>query len=473
MPATVAATDHRIGFRDLASEIEAEELEVSGSLPDWLAGSLIRMGPAKFEVGGRAYRHWFDGLAMMHRFAFEGGRVSYTNRFLESRVFLAARDEGRIAYSEFATDPCRTLFKRAASVFSGPSFGDNANVNVMRQGDDFVAMTETPLPVRFDPATLRTLGVGEPAPGQLTVAHPHSAPVTGELVSYAAHLGPRSSYRLYARAPGGPMRIISELPVSRPSYMHSFAITERYAVLVEFPLVAVPASIPLSGRPFIENYRWRPERGTRFQVIDLETGKLRGTYEGEPFFAFHHINAFERDGELLIDLCSYEDDEIIRGLYMDRLRSERPRLPLSEIRRCRLPLDGSAVEYEPLAEGAMELPRIDYARCNGREYRQAYGCGQSEGSEFLDQIIRIDTHDHTRNGWQEPGCFPGEPVFVRDPAGEGEDGAVLLSVTLDAARERSFLLVLDAASLQELARAEVPHAIPFGFHGQFDRGQSV
>jgi plastocyanin len=80
--------------------------------------------------------------------------------------------------------------------------------------------------------------------------------------------------------------------------MHSFAITERYAVLVEFPFVAVPIAIPLSGRPFIENYHWRPRRGTRFRVIELETGKLRGTYEGEPFFAFHHVNAFERDDKL-------------------------------------------------------------------------------------------------------------------------------------------------------------------------------
>jgi carotenoid cleavage dioxygenase-like enzyme len=29
------------------------------------------------------------------------------------------------------------------------------------------------------------------------------------------------------------------------------------------------------------------------------------------------------------------------------------------------------------------------------------------------------------------------------------------------------LLVLDAASFTERARATVPHAIPFGFHGQF------
>jgi carotenoid cleavage dioxygenase-like enzyme len=62
-------------------------------------------------------------------------------------------------------------------------------------------------------------------------------------------------------------------------------------------------------------------------------------------------------------------------------------------------------------------------------------------------------------------------VFVAAPGGEDEDAGVLLSVVLDADAERSFLLVLDAADLSELARASVPHHIPFSFHGQFARGE--
>ena len=51
------------------------------------------------------------------------------------------------------------------------------------------------------------------------------------------------------------------------------------------------------------------------------------------------------------------------------------------------------------------------------------------------------------------------------PGGSAEDDGVLLSIVLDTAEERSFLLVLDAATLEERARAAVPHHIPFGFHG--------
>ena len=49
------------------------------------------------------------------------------------------------------------------------------------------------------------------------------------------------------------------------------------------------------------------------------------------------------------------------------------------------------------------------------------------------------------------------------PRSEG----VILSVVLDAKQQKSFLLVLDGRSFQELACEQVPQHIPFGFHGQF------
>lgn len=52
-------------------------------------------------------------------------------------------------------------------------------------------------------------------------------------------------------------------------------------------------------------------------------------------------------------------------------------------------------------------------------------------------------------------------------AGKDEDEGVILSVVLDSGKGKSFLLVLDAASFTEVARVELPHHIPFGFHGTF------
>ncbi len=67
--------------------IVVDELLVEGKIPQWLVGSLIRNTPAQYEIGENSYRHWFDGLAMLHAFTFENGRVSYRNRFLQSKAY--------------------------------------------------------------------------------------------------------------------------------------------------------------------------------------------------------------------------------------------------------------------------------------------------------------------------------------------------------------------------------------------------
>jgi carotenoid cleavage dioxygenase-like enzyme len=462
--ATITAADHRLGFSTLDSEVQVDSLPVEGALPTWLAGSLVRTGPARFEVGGQRLNHWFDGLAMLHRFSFGDGAVSYANRFLHSRAFTESQRTGRLAFSEFATDPCRSLFKRVTSAFS-PALSDNGAVNVSRVGDEFIAMTETPLPVVFDPRTLEAAGVAYRPPGQLTTAHPHHDAERGELVNFAVRLGRRSHYRFFSQRSRTDQRVIASIPVREPGYVHSFGMSERHLVLAEFPFVVNPLRLALSGRPYIENYRWEPERGTRLLVVDRETGELQGTYETDACFGFHHVNAYEDGGELVVDVCAFEDPSIIDALYLDRLRGEHPALPMPVLRRFRLGLDSGTVANEPLSDVALELPRIDYARHNGRPYRYVYGVGQSR--EWLDQIVKIDVDDRTTATWEEPGSYPGEPIFVRDPEAVDEDGGVLLSVTLDPERSSSFLLVLDARDLTELARARVPHHIPFSFHGQY------
>ncbi|HEX4482528.1 MAG TPA: carotenoid oxygenase family protein [Solirubrobacteraceae bacterium] len=463
-------TQPTLGFTTLERETVLDELALSGQLPAWLTGSLLRTGPAKFEVGDQRMRHWFDGLAMLHRFTIDDGKVSYGNRYLHSRNYRTAKEQGHMVYGEFATDPCRSLFKRVQTLFApGKVLPDNANINVTRLGERFISMTETPMPVQFDPHTLHTAGV-QPysVPGQLTTAHPHADRVSGDMLNYAAKLGRVSSYRFFAVDPNASKpRVIGSLPVKEPAYMHSFGLTERWLVLAEFPLVVNPLALALSGRPYIENYKWKPERGTRFTLVDRATGEASGGFQTDACFAFHHVNAYEDGGEVVVDLCAFADSTVIEDLYLERLREGKP-VQSPELSRFRLKLADRSVRREPLSDTEIELPRINYGRHNERPYRYVWGNGDGP-SGWLERIVKIDTHDGAALSWAESGCYAGEPVFVARPDANAEDDGVLLSVVLDAAAESSFLLVLDAADLSELARARVPHHIPFGFHGQFAR----
>jgi beta,beta-carotene 9',10'-dioxygenase len=459
-----------VGFRSLESETPKPlALRVEGKLPAWLEGTLIRTGPSKFEVGDRTYNHWFDGLAMLHRFAFATGALTYASRFLDSDAFQAARRTGKISYAEFATDPCRTLFGRVAAWFD-PRFTDNCCVNVMDYGGKAVAFTETTLPMRFDPDTLATLGVfayDKALAGQVSTAHAHYDAARGRHYNYIVSFGLHSVYRLIAVGNDGTQQLVAEIPVDRPSYMHSFAMTERHLVLVEFPIVVSALELKFSGKPFIRNYRWLPERGLRFHVVEKDSGKIVTTTHANPCFAFHHVNAFENGNSLAIDLIAYEDSSIIDQLYLARLRAGTPVTATGTLTRFHVPLNGDAVKREILAPASIELPRINYEACAGKPYRYVWGAGIETEGDFLDSIVKIDLDARTLSRWYERGLYPGEPVFVPAPGAKTEDEGVLLSIVLDVDKDRSSLLVLDAANLQELARAEAPHPIPFHFHGNY------
>ena len=197
--------------------------------------------------------------------------------------------------------------------------------------------------------------------------------------------------------------VLASIPVRQPAYMHSFGMTERWFVLVEFPLVVNPAQLALSGKPFIENYRWKPERGTRIILVDRETGELGPRYTTEPFFAFHHANAYDDGEDVVVDLCAYPDSRIIQDLYLDRIHEglredgqygSRPHLT-------RLRLRGNGVHLEQVGQATIDLPRIN-ARCTATRHRYVWGAGV--GSGWVDHLVKIDTADGSHQVWHErPG----------------------------------------------------------------------
>src|SRR3954452_14849927 len=174
---------------------------------------------------------------MLNAFGFGDGRVTYASRFLDTDYLQHAR-KGEFSFG-FGADPCRSLFKRVMSMNDVFKF-DNANVNLQELGQRYVAMTETPLPVEFDPKTLETLGkpawTGKSAGGQVTTAHPHYDYEREEIVNYTVNMGPKTTYRLFAAGEvGSERRLIGSMPVKRPAYMHSLRMRERDQHLAAHP----------------------------------------------------------------------------------------------------------------------------------------------------------------------------------------------------------------------------------------------
>ena len=274
------------GFETLNQEVVIEDLPVQGSLPIWLNGALLRNGPAMFEIGGQSFRHWFDGMAMLHRFGFADGHVSYANKFLQSTAYKGNLASGKISYSEFATDPCRSIFKRVQSVFSPPPAGHNTNVNLTKLAGQFLAMTETPLPVAFDAETLETVGVvdfQDDIGFGATTAHPHYDPARQVGVNQMVQYGRKSSYNILFIDQQLKRRIVGSIPTTEPGYLHSFGMTKNYVILAEFPLLVNPLKLLMSGKPFIENFAWKPEQGASFLWCGRMTAAWNALCTATPF----------------------------------------------------------------------------------------------------------------------------------------------------------------------------------------------
>ena len=468
------------GLESMRREFDRVDCAVEGTIPAWLSGTLFRNGPGQFEVDGRSLNHWFDGLAMLRRFRIADGEVTVSNRFLRSREYEHVMETGELRCDQFGTNAPSSLLDRLTG-FLTPTLTDNASISVDRIAQQTVAITETPNAVAFDPETLATEGCVEYNDGLSitgSLGHPHYDFAREMVVNVGVRFGRTSEYVLFERPTDSRIRReIGSFDVDRPAYIHSFGLTEQYAVLIESPLRLRPTAL-LRNRPFIENYSWDGD-ASRFLLLDRRSGEVVSTRRVDPCFVFHHVNAFEHPSEnrVIVDVIAFEDNEVIQSLYLDRLRGGEESVPGGELRRYRLPVEEGAIAERTLLAGPIEFPMINYRRVTTCPYRYLYAMGHTNPPAIglLNCLVKYDLETDRRQLWSEPGVYPSEPVFVpREfapfPGAEtvtAEDDGVVLSVLLDTRVDRSALLVLDAASFSEVARARLPETVPFGFHGQW------
>ncbi|XP_070533122.1 beta,beta-carotene 15,15'-dioxygenase-like [Ptychodera flava] len=507
-------------FRSLRAFVRSAKQEtpepiatsISGEVPKWIDGSLYRNGPGLFEVGNEKYNHVVDGLSLLHRFNIKNGQVTYQNRFLRSDHYIKNMKANRIVVSEFGTvghpDPCQNLFQRVLSRFKMRKGSENCNVNVMSIKDEMYAMTESPYIWRIDPKTLESvekLDITEFLAVSMATAHPHYTN-DGTHYNMGSSYGKVAKYNIIKIDPadaGQPLlqksSILCSIPGRGrdPSYYHSFGRTDNYFVFVEQPLYINVMKIlkaTLFRTSFTDIIEYKPGNKVRFHVVNSRTGEVHSTeYTADAFVCFHHINAYEDDGHIVVDLCTYKDEEgIYKASVEEMTKAEYVPTQGSKIMRFVLPLtvdkkagihnlvklpntecsarledDGSVFCVpERISDAVMELPQINYASHNGKPYQYSYGIN-GDASE----IKKKDFKNKSYKAWGMDDYIVSEPVFVAAPsAGSEDDGVVLTALVSDDPSKKPHLLaILDARDLKEIGRAEINVDMTSSFHGMFIR----
>lgn len=114
-----------------------------------------------------------------------------------------------------------------------------------------------------------------------------------------------------------------------------------------------------------------------------------------------------------------------------------------------------ATESTTLSAAAGDFPTIS-PRFAQKAYRFVYMAGA---------LRKIDVTTGGMRTFAVPGYMLGEPLFVPNPDGSAEDDGCVIVVALNTVAPKSVVLVLDAKEFVEVSRAELPVAMPTGFHG--------
>uniref|UniRef100_A0A4W4EMB4 Retinoid isomerohydrolase RPE65 n=1 Tax=Electrophorus electricus TaxID=8005 RepID=A0A4W4EMB4_ELEEL len=507
---------------------EPTPAQVTGEIPAWLHGSLLRLGPGLFEIGDEPFLHLFDGQALMHKFDLKAGHVTYYRKFIRTDAYVRALTEKRIVITEFGTaaypDPCKNIFSRFFTYFQGIEVTDNCLVNVIPIGEDFYACTETNFITKVNPDTLETIkkvDLCNYVSINGATAHPHIEQdgtvynignCFGKNLSLAYNIVKIPPSQKDKSDPIEKSKVVVQFPSSerfKPSYVHSFGMTEKYFVFVETPikinLLKFLSCWSITGTNYMDCFESNDKMGTWFHLAAKHPGEYIGhKFRASAFNLFHHINCYEDQGFIVVDLCTWKGYEFVYNyLYLANLKQNweevkktAMRAPQPEVRRYVLPLDiyreepgknmislpyttatavmGSegTVWLEPevlfsAPRQAFEFPQINYRKHSGKDYTFAYGLGLNH---FIpDRICKLNVKSKETWAWQEPDSYPSEPLFVQTPDAQGEDDGVLLSIVVNpgSTQHPAYLLILSATDLTEVARASVDVIIPVTFHGMF------
>ena len=97
-------------------------------------------------------------------------------------------------------------------------------------------------------------------------------------------------------------------------------MTENYFILMPNPLIIenIPAFFTrnLCRKSLLELLSFQPENGNEIHVVERKTGRVLRMCKASGCLIFHHANAYEKDGEIIMDLTRHPDDSNVRMFYL-------------------------------------------------------------------------------------------------------------------------------------------------------------
>ena len=84
------------------------------------------------------------------------------------------------------------------------------------------------------------------------------------------------------------------------------------------------------------------------------------------------------------------------------------------------------------------------------------------------RLVKVNVNTKSSTYWVPPDeVVPSIPIFIANPSGISEDDGLILTNCTGINGVKSFFVVLDAKTMEEVCRATMPVDAVFGIHANF------
>jgi carotenoid cleavage dioxygenase-like enzyme len=453
-------------------EVDLNDCESTGEIPKALDGAFYRLHldwlypPAYADETPLAA----DGYISMFRL--KGGRASYKGRYVRTRRYLKQMEAGRQLYGYY-----RNPYTDDPSVqdIENPATRTTANTTPVVLGGKLYATKEDGLPYEIDPNTLETRAQTDfdgAWKSQTFTAHPKVDPLTGETFAYGYEATGLCSRDVFVCCLDRSGKITRQWRFEAPhaSVLHDMWLTQDHLI--------IPGGGTVTDLEWLKagkiHWGWDSSKPSYHAVIPRN-----GSSEDVRFFfgpersIVHTANARTEGGRIVLE------GPVANGNTWPWFHdvTGKPYTPVpNTFRRITLDLESGrqdSITEEPL----LDTPMSSFTRIDERfltlPYRYVY-------VQFAD-----DRHDRSMLGRTDGNCigrfdlrtrtvksfFPGpgravhEPVFIPASAASEEGDGFLVAVGHNLPASTTELYVVDARSMEELARVTLPFRSSPQVHG--------
>jgi len=464
---------------DLDLIVPAEK--ITGTIPASLRGGrMLSNGPGWTVIGGRI-AHPFDGHGYVRSFhLLEDGTCRFRARYVETPSYIAERTAQRLVHRGLATN-------LGGGWFRNLGFGATrnvANTTITPWGDRLLAGWEGGVPYAVHRDSLETVGphtFGGLLENRATLAHMHKDQANQRLIMCS--LGSIRDPAITFREVDDEEKLVAtrKAKIPGPFFMHDFAFTPNWYVLGGNPLRVRPKELfrmAVGSSTMLRSIAAKTDVPGVLYLVSRKDGEtIRAVRLPKPSFFVHFANAFERDGNIIVDACLFHEVEFGEEFgYQGPDAPFDPALPdkrnPQRLYRMTITPGSDEATWELISPYGIDFPRIG-PDDEGRESPVIFGACRSDPrfSDPFDSIVRISTREagYPSQLWTAaPNVFVGEPIFV--PA---ENEGYVLAILSAALDERSQLAIFNSENLAAGPIALIPvPLLPIAFHGAWMPAQA-